>query len=197
MSAMTPILVPLTPDQISELVLACTFMDAENEAFVSAESLLNTLNQEPLTREQTYVRDNYGKCPACQSTDIVGDSVEINGNLAHQGVNCNECGAVWCDEYQLTRVIDAEGFDPGEPVDTEDQYSVLIKATVTSIKWDADNPEDTADLDDAMTVEVQVAGDNAPPDESDIEDAVSDAITNQTGFCHKGFQMTYEVAPKK
>lgn len=48
---------------------------------------------------------------------------------------------------------------------------------VSDIEWDVDEPEDLEDLPDALEV----------PDMLTDPDEISDYITQQTGFCHKGF----------
>ena len=38
-------------------------------------------------------------CPTCDSTNIEGDSVDIDGSGAMQDVYCTECGTSWTDIY--------------------------------------------------------------------------------------------------
>ena len=52
------------------------------------------------------------QCPFCTSTDIEGDSVEVNEGRATQRMGCNECNSVWEDIYMLTGVVAIE--DPEE-----------------------------------------------------------------------------------
>jgi hypothetical protein len=55
--------------------------------------------------EETYIKANKGnKCPnqACQSTDIDGGAVNIDGIYASQEVSCNNCNATWEDTYTLS-----------------------------------------------------------------------------------------------
>ena len=40
-------------------------------------------------------------CPKCESTDIVGGSVNIEEGTATQPMSCNGCGAAWDDIYDL------------------------------------------------------------------------------------------------
>lgn len=56
-----------------------------------------------------------------------------------------------------------------------------VKAHVTNIEWDVDDEEDLKSLPTDFTIEV----------DKDDEDTVSDAISNEYGFCHKGFD--YEI----
>ena len=50
-------------------------------------------------------------CPYCQSTNIEGRSVDIDGGKAYQKVFCVDCAGTWQDEYTLTAVALLE---PGE-----------------------------------------------------------------------------------
>jgi hypothetical protein len=55
-----------------------------------------------LTKEQK--RDylaNSGKCPFCKSTDLGGESLEIDGDYAWQDVMCYSCKKQWTDYYKL------------------------------------------------------------------------------------------------
>lgn len=58
----------------------------------------------------------------------------------------------------------------------------MITYDVTGIEWDADDPEDVEDLPTEMVVKV-------PASEEDHEEYVSDFITDETGFTHKGFSL--------
>lgn len=40
-------------------------------------------------------------CPSCSSGDIVGGSVDIEGEYARQRVYCCECGESWADIYRF------------------------------------------------------------------------------------------------
>lgn len=43
-----------------------------------------------------------GMCPFCGSEDIVGDSIEVDGNCTWQEVKCSICDAEWRDVYTLS-----------------------------------------------------------------------------------------------
>ena len=62
---------------------------------------------QPLTAEQkeAYLKDS-GKCPRCKSTDITGDSIEVDGDSAWQNVSCSECNETWTDVYTLSYIDD-------------------------------------------------------------------------------------------
>jgi transcription elongation factor Elf1 len=59
-----------------------------------------------LTKEQKekYLKNGTNLCPFCESSDIVGGSVEIDGAVAWQEVSCSECGEVWQDVYKFAFV---------------------------------------------------------------------------------------------
>lgn len=63
----------------------------------------------------------------------------------------------------------------------------MSKYTVTDIQYDTDGQK--VDLPHEITIEV--------PSEleygEDIEQYISDEISNRTGFCHKGFSTTPEI----
>ena len=48
-----------------------------------------------------------------------------------------------------------------------------------NIIWDVDNPKDL----ELLPTEIDI------PDEMNDEDEISDYITDETGFCHKGFEL--------
>ena len=49
-----------------------------------------------------YVAKLGTNCPVCQSTQLGGSSVDIDGGVASQDVYCKTCGASWNDTYTLT-----------------------------------------------------------------------------------------------
>lgn len=59
-----------------------------------------------------------------------------------------------------------------------------------NIKWDIDCPEEFEELPIAIEIPEDIIDEDV--DEYDYEaklDAISDYITDITGFCHKGFEM--------
>jgi hypothetical protein len=64
-----------------------------------------------------------------------------------------------------------------------------MKFEVTEIEYDVDEQEDLEGLPTSLEIVV--------PDElslyEDIEQFISDEISNKTGFCHKGFSTTPEI----
>ena len=62
-----------------------------------------------LTEEQkkAYLKDS-SKCPFCQSEQIEGGPVEIDGDTAWQKVSCLDCDKQWADIYRLADVEEVE-----------------------------------------------------------------------------------------
>lgn len=59
-----------------------------------------------------------------------------------------------------------------------------MKYIATNIQWDTDGE----DINLPTTLEVEIPNADTM-DEQDIDEFISDDITNQTGFCHKGFSL--------
>jgi hypothetical protein len=64
-----------------------------------------------LTKEQAkrYFESNGTQCPFCDSDQIAGDEIDIDGGVAGQDVRCNECGRSWRDNYRLSSISTYEG----------------------------------------------------------------------------------------
>ena len=58
-----------------------------------------------------------------------------------------------------------------------------MKILVTDIEWDVDDEEDMVDLPSELTLET-----NEDLHGDELEEWISDEISNETGFCHRGFQ---------
>lgn len=48
-------------------------------------------------------------CPQCDSDQIVGKVVEIEGKEAHQPCYCDDCNTEWTDTYTLSDVTITKG----------------------------------------------------------------------------------------
>ena len=59
------------------------------------------MNKQPLAGAE-YVAKLGTNCPVCQSTQLEGSSVDIDGGAASQEIRCKTCGASWNDIYTLT-----------------------------------------------------------------------------------------------
>ena len=57
---------------------------------------------ELISQEKYLEKPNCCPSKACQSTDIDGGSITVEGQTAWQKVSCNECDAVWNDVFTLT-----------------------------------------------------------------------------------------------
>jgi hypothetical protein len=62
-----------------------------------------------------------------------------------------------------------------------------MKYTVSNIKYDTDGE----DVDLPETLEIEVPDDIQEPEE--IDEFLSDEISNVTGFCHTGFSTSPEI----
>lgn len=80
-------------------------LDGEHD---KAKELLRRMGSSaPLTDEQ-YVSKGGGGCPSCNSTQIEGGSIEVEGSTASQGVRCLDCNANWNDVYALAGYAELE-----------------------------------------------------------------------------------------
>ena len=61
----------------------------------------------PMTKpdKDRYIADGGVNCPYCQSADIAGESIEIDGKCAYQDISCLACGKKWRDLYGLFDVM--------------------------------------------------------------------------------------------
>jgi len=61
-----------------------------------------------------------------------------------------------------------------------------MKYTATNIKWDTDGE----DINLPTSIEVVIPNEDfVKMDSQEIDDLISDYITNETGFCHFGFSL--------
>jgi hypothetical protein len=51
-----------------------------------------------------YLNGHSGDCPFCGSSNLDGDSLEMNINQVTQDVVCINCSASWTDTYQLISI---------------------------------------------------------------------------------------------
>ena len=54
-------------------------------------------------KEGAYLRKPF-HCPICGSTDVTGDSLEMDSHTVWQKLYCSDCDAEWYDEYILSNV---------------------------------------------------------------------------------------------
>jgi hypothetical protein len=55
------------------------------------------------SRERQYLKNSV-QCPICESSNIEGGSMDINGTTAEQSISCADCDAEWTDIYYLRNV---------------------------------------------------------------------------------------------
>lgn len=59
-------------------------------------------------QKNTYIEAGGVCCPFCGSSDIEGQSVEVDAGRATQSMGCLACHREWTDQYVLADVIPAE-----------------------------------------------------------------------------------------
>lgn len=47
-------------------------------------------------------RCQQNRCPACGSSEIEGQEIEVCAGTCHQDVDCLECGSEWRETYTLS-----------------------------------------------------------------------------------------------
>lgn len=66
----------------------------------------------------------------------------------------------------------------------------MVTIRYSNIKWDIDD-EDLEDPDfTPPATEMDIATDPSVLDDENVEEIVSDMLTESTGWCHKGFDYT-------
>lgn len=61
---------------------------------------------------------------------------------------------------------------------------------INNIQWDADTPDELEGLPKELTLNIDLDG----LDEDEREEAISNAVTDATGYCHKGFDIAPELS---
>lgn len=56
-----------------------------------------------------YLKQGGVNCPYCGSSNIEGDSFDVDAGNVYQDIRCLECDKEWCDEYSLTGIQEDEG----------------------------------------------------------------------------------------
>jgi NTP pyrophosphatase (non-canonical NTP hydrolase) len=63
-------------------------------------------------QEEEYLKNEGGKCPGCGCVSFYTPSApEVSGTAAYQNCRCELCGLEWTDEYTLTGISEAEGYE--------------------------------------------------------------------------------------
>lgn len=68
-----------------------------------------------------------------------------------------------------------------------------MKYIVTNILWDTDDFEGNIDEELYLPKTMEVTVPEDITDTEDINEYISDYITDKEGFCHKGFSLTPEI----
>lgn len=89
-------------------------------------------------------------------------------------------------EQEALATVEQEYKNGKHVLDASDYAETTFRLTnhglkAVDIKWDVDDPKDLEDL----PTEIDIPGDIDPDD----DDAISDYISDFTGFCHKGFDL--------
>jgi transposase-like protein len=61
-------------------------------------------------KERQYLK-NSTQCPICESGNMEGGSIDVNGTSAMQSILCLDCDAEWTDIYYL-KAIEIESYSP-------------------------------------------------------------------------------------
>jgi transposase-like protein len=64
--------------------------------------------KKPLTQWQItdYITHDGAFCPYCESNQISGGSIDVEGAAAWQEITCNDCGKAWTDEFKLVSITE-------------------------------------------------------------------------------------------
>ena len=62
---------------------------------------------------------------------------------------------------------------------------------ITNIIFDADSPEELEGVSTELTIEVDTS---QFENDVELEEYISDEISNQTGFCHAGYCVSPEIS---
>ncbi|MDD2730822.1 MAG: hypothetical protein PHW33_01715 [Candidatus Portnoybacteria bacterium] len=62
--------------------------------------------QRGLTSEQVgdYIEGGGANCPWCESDQIEGGSIEVDGEIASQNMTCNACSQRWTDNFRRSSI---------------------------------------------------------------------------------------------
>jgi transcription elongation factor Elf1 len=51
--------------------------------------------------QKAYIQNSGCFCPICNSGDVSGSNIQIDGGIAWQEIDCGNCNASWRDYYKL------------------------------------------------------------------------------------------------
>ncbi len=81
-----------------------------------------------LKGQMVYVKQKGCLCPNCNSKNIEGGSLEMDGDSAWVKVSCADCGADWKDVYKLTGYTDFSISVTVKPINPADLGDIDFKA---------------------------------------------------------------------
>ncbi len=73
--------------------------------WVQMKQDLKKQQRKPELTPQQYAEKRGARCPFCESTELQGESIEVEDGAAFQRVGCLDCEGSWVDVYKL------EGYD--------------------------------------------------------------------------------------
>lgn len=80
--------------------------------FIESGLLDQALSAAGHAADKLSIQDKYlqnpTQCPYCQSSDILGGSIEIENGKASQRITCQACGKAWHGVYTLTGIVEGE-----------------------------------------------------------------------------------------
>jgi len=68
----------------------------------------------------------------------------------------------------------------------------MSKAIVTDIEWDTSDNDCEGEVDLSTSMEIEIPSDIIAEGVDAVDSYVSDEISNESGFCHKGFNFTVD-----
>ena len=71
----------------------------------------------------------------------------------------------------------------------------VVEVSVCNIDWDADDEDDLNEIPDNITFAIPVV-EYSRLNENDLNEMISDTITEITGFCHKGWE-SFSISTEK
>ncbi|MDD5547062.1 MAG: hypothetical protein PHO67_07930 [Candidatus Omnitrophica bacterium] len=86
-----------------------------------------------LTSEQVgdYIESGGANCPFCESDQIEGGSIEVDGEIASQNMTCNACDKKWTDNFRRSSIY--AGVEVGNVYPVEKIYICVSGGVVDDV----------------------------------------------------------------
>lgn len=87
--------------------------------------------------QEKYLQKRGNVCPNCESPNISGGPIEVDGAIAWGEVACPNCGTTWTDTWQLTGYCDLivpDEESTGQPKSVDEELPGLL-STERSSGW--------------------------------------------------------------